>query len=200
LGTNKIWAEDQPCQIIKYINIIKEEYDLKIDDSEIPKIEDIYTIYLTPRDKEYPTEHKVENEYIMFSGTQEKLDKCSNKENTKKLVSNGLKNYQTKYKRITYKKEIMSWLKDIHSEIRNILNLSEAIKQYKSVVEIVIDEYKGNVMTLEEYLKENENMYEIIGNIKDEIGSLQNDINKIFWDELKKSLEKEFKLKDKLNI
>jgi len=185
---NKIWAKDQPCQLIKYINIIKEEYDLREDNSDIPKIEDIYTIYLTPRDKECPKEHKVENGYI--SGIPEKLDECSNKE--KKL-----ENYQTKYKKITYKEEIISWLDSIYSEVYNILNLSEAIKQYRSVVEIVIDEHKGNVMTLKEYLVDNKSLYENIGGIKNEIDNLKDDINKDFWDDLAKKLDTEFDLDDK---
>jgi len=194
---NKVRAKDQPCQIIKYINIIKEEYDLKIDDSKIPKIENIYIIYLTPRDKKYPDEHKVENDYIMFSGTQEKLKECANKKNTKKLVPDGLKNYQTRYQRITYKNEIMSWLRNIHSEIRNILNLNEAIMQYKNVVEMVTDEYKGNVMTLKKYLEKDESIYENICDIKNELSNLENDISVRFWNELAEELQKAFNLKDK---
>ena len=199
---NKIWAKDQSCQLIKYINIIKEEYDLKIsevDADKIPKIEDIYTIYLTPRDKECPSEHKIqkdgEDKYIMFSGDRDKLKECSKRENTKKLVPNGLENYQTKYKQITYQYEIVKWLNCIHSEVRNILNLSEAIKQYTSVVEIVIDKYKGNVMTLEEYLKDNKSVYENISDVKFEIDNLQNTISKKFWEELSKKIHEELALK-----
>lgn len=200
---NKIWAKDQPCQLIKYINIIKEEYDLKIsevDADKILKIEDIYTIYLTPRDKECPSEHKIEQDgedkYIMFSGDRDKLKECSKRENTKKLVPNGLENYQTKYKQITYQYEIVEWLNCIHSEVRNILNLSEAIKQYTSVVEIVIDKYKGNVMSLEEYLRDNKTIYENISDVKLEIDKLQTHISQNFWEELEKNLKIKLKLSE----
>jgi len=194
---NKIWAKDQPCQLIKYINIIKEEYDLREDDSYIPKIEDIYTIYLTPRDKECPEEHKVEDGYIMFSGTSKKLAECSSKENTKKLLVKDLKNYQTKYKKITYQKEIIDWLNNSHAEVHDILNLSEVIKQYKSVVEIVIGKYEGNVITLKEYLEDHKGFYENIGDIKNEIEELKDDINSDFWNDLAQNLKIELNLDGK---
>ena len=133
---NKIWAEDQPCQIIKYINIIKNEFNLAVDDKEnIPRIDDIRVVYLTPRDKNIPSEHILDNKsYISFNHElSSKLSECSKKENTKKYVPNGLKNYKVIYKKISYKKDILEWLYKSKFEVQNITNLNEAIKQYISV-------------------------------------------------------------------
>ena len=61
---NKIWAEDQPCQIMKYINIIVEENKESIDitheeDGHIKLDENVLqVIYLTPRAKEVSSAHK----------------------------------------------------------------------------------------------------------------------------------------------
>lgn len=180
---NKVFAEDQPCQIIKYINIIKEENDLKSDDNKIPKIEDIYVIYLTPNDKKVSHEHIVSNGYITFSGSKEKLNNCSNRENTKKLVPNGLKNYQTKYKKITYKKEILEWLFSSQKEIENITNLNEAIKQYIDVVKMINNDYKGKVMELSEELAKEGN-FKIAYDIHNEFPITCAKIENNFWNTL----------------
>lgn len=154
---NKIWAADQPCQIIKYINIIKEENDLYVDDDK--KIEDIYVLYLTPDDtKKVSFEHVIRNKYISFKiDGNDKLDECSKRENTKNLVPNGLKNYQVKYKKINYKDDILNWLRLCLEEVQNITNLNESVKQYISVVEMVNNNYKGKIMSLSEKLEDEEN-------------------------------------------
>ena len=189
---NKIWAEDQPCQIIKYINIIKEENDLYVDDSvpaQSPKIEDIYVLYLTPNDmKKIPSEHILNNNYISFKEDDEyKLDRCSKRANTKSLIPNGLKNYQVKYKKINYKDDILSWLNKCLDEVQNITNLNESIKRYIGVVEMVNNNYKGKVMSIMEYIKnikdtnEQKNYIKILNEIENDYKKSKSDIKKDFF-------------------
>lgn len=157
---NKIWADDQPCQIIKYINIIQEANDLACSLDEIAKIDDIEVIYLTPRDKDLPEEHtKDKDDFIYFSGTEQKLKTCSEKDNTKKLVPSGLKNYKVHYNKISYQKEILEWLKICKHEIQNITNLNESVSQYISVVEKITKTYTSKVGEMNEIiLQEKENL------------------------------------------
>ena len=74
-----------------------------------------------------PCEHIVKDEYIEFSGDSKKLKECSDREQTKIFVPNGLKNYKAKYQRITYKKEIIQWLQLSKKEVENIIKNNEMI-------------------------------------------------------------------------
>ncbi len=160
---NKIWAEDQPCQIMKYINIIVEENKENIDitqkeDGHIKLDENVLqVIYLTPRAKEVSSAHKKDDKgYIYFDGGKNRdandaLLKCSKRKNTKSYVPEGLKKYKAKYQKITYK-DILLWLEKSQNEVKNITNLNEVIQQYIDVVERVNENYKGNVMKLKEYV------------------------------------------------
>ncbi|RLA84609.1 MAG: hypothetical protein DRG78_00895 [Epsilonproteobacteria bacterium] len=191
---NKIWADDQACQIIKYINIIKEENDLYTDDSEPkqpPKIEDIYVLYLTPNDtKKVSSEHTVDDKYISFKKDkdgEDKLGDCSKRANTKSLVPNGLKNYQVKYKKINYKDDILNWLNKCTQEVKNITNLNEAVNQYIDVVKMVNNNYKGKVMSIMEYIKnikdtnEQQNYIQILNEIGSDYKKSKSDIKKEFF-------------------
>lgn len=179
---NKIWAEDQPCQIIKYINIIKEENDLMIDDSYIPKIDDIYVVYLTPNNKQVSYEHTVNDGYISFKkDAEDKLKECSKRANTKSLVPNGLKNYQTRYKKINYQNDILNWLNKSIQEIENITNLNEAVKQYIDVVKMVNNNYKGKVITMEKLILENEENMAIVNDIYNSFDNIRVKIIKDFF-------------------
>ncbi len=165
---NKIWAGDQPCQIMKYINIIVEESNnpmLVVGEkiygtSKSQTLDEnlLRVVYLTPVEKNVPSEHKEDNGYIYFSGEDTRLDDCSKQPNTKLFVPNGLKRYMVKYHKIGYKDEILSWLYACKKEVRNISNLNESIKQYIDVVKMVNRNYKGNVVTIEkELLAKSEN-------------------------------------------
>lgn len=191
---NKICAEDQPCQIIKYINIIKEENDLAVhdigSDGEPPKIDDIYTVYLTPNNKEVSYEHKVENNYISFSGSDDKLKECSERSNTKNLIQKGLKNYRVKYKKINYKDDILNWLNMCIKEVENITNLNEAIKQYIDVVKMVNNDYKGKIKTMEnEILLKDDNLKLVIQEVIPAVIESKRQIQKRFWEELRGKLK-----------
>jgi len=157
---NKIWAKDQECQIIKYINIIIQENQKTFQNlQENDCIDDNYlrVIYLTAQSKVVPDEHEVDDGYISFCGGDTKLKECSQKDHTKALVPGDLQNYKASYQRNTYK-NILQWLKDSKKQVSNITNLNEAIKQYISVIEMVNNNYKGNVMSLKEYITEENNL------------------------------------------
>jgi len=65
------------------------------------------------------------------------------------------------YKKISFETEILDWLEKCQYEVQNITNLNEAIKQYKSVVEMVTNKYQGKVMNLADELLKNEKWFEL---------------------------------------
>jgi len=189
---NKIWAEDQPCQIIKYVNIIVEENKASFNYPKENSVLDeslLRVFYLTPRNKDVSIDHKITDGYIEYKNTSESLKKYSENMKIKKTIDFDLKNYKAKYKKIGYKK-ILKWLKESHDEIRNITNLSESINQYINVVERVNKNYKGNVMTLESYMDNNEELYQYLK----ELTEVKNNIEPKFWDELFNKLKNETSL------
>jgi len=187
---NKIWAKDQPCQVTKYINIIVEENKENIDVSEEDggyiklKEEQLIVIYLTPRKKGEPEDHRKNSDgYIYFSGEDKKLDRCSEKSRTDGLVKDGLKKYKAKYKKITYKNDICTWLVKSQKAVENITNLHEALGQYIDVVEMVNKNYKGKIIQLKDYWDKHKygELFIIKDNIKDktiqkDISALQSDL------------------------
>ena len=159
---NKIWADDQPCQIIKYVNIIVQENlnafkTLKENDKINEDL--LRVVYLSPKEKD-PDEHVIRNKYITFSGGEEKLSECSEKEHTKEYVPESLKNYKVKYQRIAYKKEILNWLKKSQEEVSNITNLNSAIQYYINAVKEVVGEYKSSIKQYKDFFFVNQNIYE----------------------------------------
>jgi hypothetical protein len=133
---NKIWAGDQKNQIKRYIETIKKE-------NEDIDYEDLYVIYLST-DRAKPSsyslgDYKIDREYIVNN-------------NNEKLAI---------YKAMHYKTHILDWLEKCQYEVQNITNLNEAIKQYKSVVEMVTNNYKGKVMNLEGKLLENREWFKL---------------------------------------
>ncbi len=207
---NKIWAEDQPCQIMKYINIIVEENKENIDitqkeDGHIKLDENVLqVIYLTPRAKEVSSAHKKDDKgYIYFDGGKNRdandaLLKCSKRKNTKSYVPEGLKKYKAKYQKITYK-DILLWLEKSQNEVKNITNLNEVIQQYIDVVERVNENYKGNVMKLKEYVENNSMKLQILGSVKKEIDELLSDSLYEFFSEKIKDIDKVINVNNKVN-
>lgn len=167
---NKIWAGDQSCQIIKYINIIVEENKNSFfnpQENDTISKDLLRVVYLTPQNKDLPDEHIVEEDYISFnSDKKSNLAQCSEKMKSAGTIDFDLKNYKVKYKKINYK-DIVNWLQKCKHEVQNITNLNEAIRQYIDVVKMINKDYEGKVMQLEnEFLKNNE-YFEIAKDIKD---------------------------------
>jgi hypothetical protein len=185
---NKIWADDQPCQITKYINIIieknKNDFLNVLENGTIDE-NLLRVIYLTARDKKVPAEHIViDDNYIKFNGSAKRLSYCSNKTNTKLLVPNGLKIYKAKFKKIDYKKDIDNWLLLCLKEVKNIVNLSEAIRQYKNVVDKVNNNYEGDVMSLETFIKDNDDLYDCLSEIDNKLPKIKLNMEQQFWEDL----------------
>jgi len=188
---NKIWAEDQPCQIIKYINIIKEEYKLDVDDDD--KINDMRVIYLTPQKKNIPDNHILKDDYISFDNSKvNKLENCSKQINASGTIDFNLKNYLVKYHKIDYI-NIFNWLEKCQYEIQNITNLNEAIRQYIGVVKMIIGKEETMVDLLEDELLKDENKLELAKEISQAyekaIKKRNNDIRGLFVDKLFNELE-----------
>ncbi len=206
---NKIWAKDQPCQIMKYINIIVEENKGNMDLSHIKNDHIILdknilqVIYLTPRRKSVSFAHKIDDKgYIFFDGEEnadDELSKCSKKDNTELLVPDGLKKYKASYKKITYREHIVPWLKESQIEIRNITSLNESIQQYIDVVARVNGKYKGNVMNLSKFMNSNEELYDITADIVKELSLLKLEIESLFWEEMKVALNEVDSFEDYTN-
>jgi len=196
---NKIWAEDQPCQIIKYINIIVEEnksdFNFPIENEKIDE-NLLQVIYLSPRDKEVSKEHKISNGYIEYKNGFDALNKCSSKMKLTRTIDFELKNYKAKYKKIGYKDVILPWLEVSYNEVNNITNLAESIKQYIDVVKIVTKDYKGKVMTLSNYMDENEELYQYL----QELTELKENIEPKFWNELYLKLDDSSFLNGMFNV
>ena len=143
---NKIWAEDQPFQIIRYINsIVKDGNDLVTDKvNGIAQIDgdSVRVVYLTARNDKYePTGHIVEGDYVMADPN---------------TLRDGVKNYRARFHRITYEDNIMRWLHVAQHEVSNLSNLNLVIDQYREVVQRLYRKYKGKVMTFEHYLFDGE--------------------------------------------
>ena len=139
---NKIWAGDQKCQIIRYINTVVDDHNDRVTetDTDLSHIDQDYirVVYLTARnDKFFPEGHVVDAGYITAK---------------KGRLEEGLKNYRAKYHRITYEVEIMNWLDVAQYEVSNLSNLNQAIEQYREVILRLHRKYKGKVMTFENYL------------------------------------------------
>jgi hypothetical protein len=143
---NKIWAEDQPDQIIRYIHSIAQDgIDLVTDTlNGIAQIDgdSVRVVYLTARNEKYePAGHIVEGGYIMANP---------------KTLRDGVINYRARFHRITYEDDIMRWLRVAQHEVSNLSNLNLVIDQYREVVQRLYRKYKGKVMTFEHYLFDGE--------------------------------------------
>lgn len=144
---NKIHAGDQEDQIKRYIDTIKSN-------NEDLEPENILVIYLSI-DREKPSK---------YSLGDLKIDE--------KYIKNG-NEYIALFININYKKEIIKWLKNSLNEVQNIINLSESIKQYKTVVEKITKTYKEKAVSLadeivkdEEHVKKCFEIYKAFSEIK----------------------------------
>lgn len=158
---NKIYAGDQKNQIKRYYEIIKGE-------NKDVEYNDVLIIYLSI-DRLQPSNYSlgnltIEDNYIF--------------DNTEKIAI---------FKNINYKNEILNWLDNCLYEIQNITNLNESIQQYKNVVEKITNKYKEKVMSIKEFLLENNNLKLAMG-LENSIKEAKIEIQLLFWEELHKQL------------
>ena len=149
---NKIWAKDQDRQIARYIEAIAEvDSSDGVESNEREsniEYENIAVVYLAPYIKEPEAKSlgkwKIQGESLVDS-----------------------ENNQVRFKAISYKNEIIDWLKSALNEAGGISNLRMAIECYTDVVKRLTGQ-KENTMGIEKFLtqdKENtEIMLEILHN------------------------------------
>ena len=161
---NKIYAGDQKNQIKRYYDTIKDENkDLEYND--------ILVIYLSI-DRLQPSNYSLGNLTIKDNYIYN---------NDEKIAI---------FKNINYKNEILHWLDNCLHEIQNITNLNESIQQYKNVVEKITNKYKEKVMSIKEFLLENNNLKLLIKEIQPALTESKIEIQTKFWEELKEELNK----------
>lgn len=168
---NKIWAGDQPCQIIRYINlIVKINKDIcPINDNKRIDEELLRVIYLTAQEKDCPDEHKLNGGYITYDENWEnkngKKKECFDKLKNEKQY----KNYEVRFHKMGYKEHIINWINSCQKEVKNITNLYIQLQQYMDVVKKITKNYQGNVATLDSFaLKQNDNFIHTLFKITQE--------------------------------
>ena len=162
---NKIYAGDQKSQISRYIETIQEENYLNEDD--------ILVIYLT-LNREKPSQYSLDKFEIEHG-----------------FIKNEGKNIAL-FKSIHYKNEILGWLKRCQYEVQNITNLNEAFRQYIDVVKMINHNYKDKIMSLSDYiLEENQEIYELASQLQNEFSKARKKIVDDFFEEIKNELEDE---------
>jgi len=177
---NKIWAKDQACQIMKYINIVVNENSLDIDDNGVVK--DLLVIYLTARTtKIKPDGHElVENKYITYPNT-DSLSKCSKEMLASKRIDTSLQNYKVRYVQMNYEHDILFWLNTIHKEVYNLLNLRIIVEQYIELIERLLGQYNSKVNNMKEFLVSSEENLKIAADIYDNYSTIRSKIVKDFF-------------------
>lgn len=63
------------------------------------------------------------------------------------------------YIKVSFAEHILNWINKCQAEVRNITNLNEAFENYKNIVKKITNQYKGNVMLLEEELLKDEQRF-----------------------------------------
>lgn len=161
---NKIWAADQECQIIKYINIIVEEnnkYFADVKENDFIDKDKIRVIYLTPRNKKVSSSHilteKDGDNFISFKEDKNSLKKSSDKMQKSGTINFTLRNYKVWYKKIDYKKNILGWLRNSQDKIKNIENLDEVFNQYINVVKMIHNDFEPNIPTFYDFINDKKN-------------------------------------------
>jgi len=169
---NKVYARDQKKQIKRYIEIIeKENSNLKTND--------ILVVYLSLNRREPD---------INSLGNLE-IDKNIVKRNSKKIAL---------FKSIHYKNEILEWLQKCKYEVQNITNLNEVFRQYIDVVKMINNQYKDKIMSLSDYIIENQEVYKLAMELEKELPKARENSITNFFNKIVSSLEN--KLNDEWRI
>ena len=150
---NKLEAGDGDTQIEKYIEAIAKEQSLESSDTKSSESENIQVgkayeniavLYLT-LDAKDPTQQslgkwEIQGDYLV----------------------NG--DNKVRFKAISYKNEILKWIKKSQAKVGCITNLNAALLFYKDVVQIITNK-KENTMSIENFLTDNKdnNMQENMG-------------------------------------
>lgn len=85
------------------------------------------------------------------------------------------------YKKRSFEEHILNWIESCQNEVENIPNLNNlyhAFENYKDIVKKITGKYKGNLMKLEEFLKD-QNVSEFY-TVFNEIDEMQERVNRNF--------------------
>lgn len=97
-----------------------------------------------------------------------------------KMASSASSN-DIKYKRISFSEHILNWLEECKKEVQNIPNLNLALQNYIDIVKKITGTYRGNIMKLEEFLKNKDNeTLSVMYTLLDEIDQLQDNVQRDF--------------------
>ncbi len=85
-------------------------------------------------------------------------------------------------KKISFNEHILKWITNCQIEVQNTTNLNLAFENYKDIVKKITGKYKGNLMSLEEFINEHKKDQDIIKlyKILDEIDAMQEDVARKF--------------------
>lgn len=177
---NKVYAKDQPTQIARYIDTIKNKGAKECDRV---KDEDICVLYLHP-DGELPKENSLGGYKLNQNNT--KLEKDGSSIN---------------FKVISYDKEILEWIDRCKNEVSNITDLNVFLSQYKDVIEMIYDRYKRidemETAKFVEIFKEN---YTAVSEVASNYQETRKKIIDGFFENVKENLEKDEAIKGTYSI
>ena len=172
---NKVYAKDQPTQIARYIETIKDE---GAKESDRVKDEDICVLYLHP-DGKLPDNQSFGDYHAKLLG----------------------ENPSIKFKVISYGKEILEWIDRCKNEVSNLTDLNVFLSQYKDVIEMIYNRYKRidemETANLVEIFKEN---YTAVSEIASNYQETRKKIIDEFFENVKENLEKDEAIKGTYSI
>ena len=114
---------------------------------------------------------------LMYYLTKDGKDACQNSKNTVDI------------KRVSFEKHILNWLDACQNEVKNITNLNVALEDYKNIVNKITNKYQGNIMSLSEYIQEDESIYKMALEIQDTLPVVRKKIIDDFFDKIINSLQ-----------
>ena len=196
--------------------------EMKIDASDSPaQLYDYYEDLMGKAKKNNIDEKHVKIYYLTKFGTNpasyslEKYETNSTVPSLEKLEE---------YKKISFEEHILAWINACQKEVKDTVNLNEALNNYRTIVEKITGKYKSNIKQIEEFMREDEKIFKMAqkfyhDNSKWEKLSALNDLEKetyysyekareqiidnFFKDELKEyleeHLEKEWKIESTMN-
>ena len=145
---NKIYAVDQPYQLIRYKNY-----------ADTKKSKNSFLFYLTLDGKDL-NEHEEPyyiQDNIKIIGANFKFDKKSEYENYK-IESNGVSNiHHCLYYPISFKKDIKNWIENCLEKTHSLPIIRETLVQYLNLIKKLTNQTTNNIKTMEilEILKNN---------------------------------------------
>ncbi|MFA6139003.1 MAG: PD-(D/E)XK nuclease family protein [Sulfurimonas sp.] len=94
------------------------------------------------------------------------------------------------YLKVSFAKHILNWINKCQVEVRNITNLNEAFENYKDIVKKITNQYRGNIMLLEDELLRNNENFELAKDISKAYQKAWDKLEKLFVDKVILDIEK----------